>query len=106
MTWRWTVSFSFRISMSWISTSIISSSMANIPGLVAASGQFLQKSILVDTKVKALYDKVQDAPKEFESQRCELESLQRIVATVRDDFSVQTTGVKTTIQKCTVASEK
>lgn len=80
--------------------------MAEIPGICAASWQFLQKSILFDTKVKALYDKVQDAPEEFESQRYELESLQRFVATVRDDSSVQTTGIKTTIQKCTVVSER
>ncbi|KAH6997204.1 hypothetical protein EDB80DRAFT_814338 [Ilyonectria destructans] len=80
--------------------------MAEIPEICAASWQFLQKSILFDTKVKALYDKVEDAPEEFKSQRYELESLQRFVATVRDDCSVQTTGIKTTIQKCTVVSER
>lgn len=73
-----------------------------MPHLGSSSG----KSILPDTKVKALYDKVQVAPEEFKSQRYRLESLQRFAVTVRDDFSVQTMGMKTTVQKPTVVSER
>ncbi|KAH6971714.1 hypothetical protein BKA56DRAFT_693324 [Ilyonectria sp. MPI-CAGE-AT-0026] len=63
-------------------TRVTSISMAKIPGICAASWQLLQKSTLSDIKVKVLYDKFQDAPEEFKSQRYELESFQRCVVTL------------------------
>lgn len=49
--------------------------MAEIVGLVAASGQFLEESIKIVKLSKALYDKVQDAPEEIELWRSQISRL-------------------------------
>lgn len=74
--------------------------MAEIVGLVAASGQFLEESIKIVKLSKALYDKVQDAPEEIELWRSQINRLQELVTDVRDSPTLHTAQINATIEDC------
>ncbi|KAF4981704.1 hypothetical protein FZEAL_2506 [Fusarium zealandicum] len=74
--------------------------MAEVVGLVAASGQFLEQSIKIIKFSKALHDKIQDAPDEIEAWRSQMTRLRELVQEICDTPSLQTTNISDTIKDC------
>lgn len=56
--------------------------MAEVVGLVAASGQFIEESIKIIKIAKAARDKYRDAPKEIDNWQQQVESLQQLVESI------------------------
>ena len=63
--------------------------MAEVVGVVAAAGQFIQQSNKIVLFIKAVHGKVQDAPAELKVWRQEIEELEKLVSNVRDSPALQ-----------------
>lgn len=79
--------------------------MAEVVGLVAATGQFIEQSIKIIELSKLVRDKYKDAPQEVENWRRQIESLQKVVETVRGSSALQVSEVNCTIDQCKSAGD-
>ncbi|KAM0558091.1 hypothetical protein ACHAPJ_005258 [Fusarium lateritium] len=73
--------------------------MAEVVGLVAASGQFVEQSIKIVKLSKKIRDKFNDAPQELEGWREEIESLQKVVHRIQTTPALQIKDVKPIINQ-------
>ncbi|KAJ3543358.1 hypothetical protein NM208_g3618 [Fusarium decemcellulare] len=74
--------------------------MAEVIGIVAASGQFLEQSIKIVNLSKRLLDQIQDAPRDIAAWREELLGLQKLVAAIETSPALQVDDLEPIINKC------
>ncbi|RGP73575.1 hypothetical protein FLONG3_6312 [Fusarium longipes] len=79
--------------------------MAEVVGLVAAGGQFVQQSIKIIQLSKKIRDKYKDAPQEVQGWQHQIETLQKVVENVRQSPSLQVEDVSSTIEQCKSVSD-
>ena len=81
--------------------------MAEVVGLVAAAGQFVEQSIKIIKLSKALYDKVQDAPEELKGWGQEIEEVQKVVISIENAPALRRSDTaKATIDHCNSVSNE
>ncbi|CAM1507445.1 Fc.00g070860.m01.CDS01 [Cosmosporella sp. VM-42] len=81
--------------------------MAEVVGLVAAAGQFVEQSIKIIKFSKALYDKVQGAPEELQKWRQEIEEVQKLVTSIEDSPALRgSETTKASIDRCNSVSNE
>ncbi|KAJ4258829.1 hypothetical protein NW762_007916 [Fusarium torreyae] len=73
--------------------------MAEVVGLVAASGQFVEQSIKIVKLSKRIRDKFKDAPQELEGWREEIDSLQKAVHKIQTTPALQVDDIKPIINQ-------
>ncbi|KAF4450039.1 ankyrin repeat [Fusarium albosuccineum] len=74
--------------------------MAEVVGIIAASGQFLEQSLKIYSLSKKLLDQINDAPKEIEEWRDELQGLQKLVAAIETSPALQTDDLEPIVNQC------
>jgi hypothetical protein len=79
--------------------------MAEVIGLVAAGGQFIEQSTKIIKLSIKVRDKYKDGPKEVASWQHQIESIQKVVENVLQSPSLRTNDVKFTIDQCKSASD-
>jgi hypothetical protein len=79
--------------------------MAEVVGLVAAGGQFIEQSVKIIKLSKKVRDRYKDAPKEIEGWQRQIESLQKVIKTVCQSPSLQIRDVSSTINQCKSVSD-
>ncbi|KAJ4013730.1 hypothetical protein NW766_005969 [Fusarium irregulare] len=77
--------------------------MAEVVGLVAASGQFIEESIKIIKIAKAARDKYRDAPKEIESWQQQVENLQKLVESIPPSLR-DVKEITSTVDRCKAIS--
>ncbi|KAF5004190.1 hypothetical protein FDECE_9328 [Fusarium decemcellulare] len=80
--------------------------MAEVVGLIAASGQFIEQSIKIVQGIKTVYDKIQNAPEEIQSWQSQISSLKELTNEVKATPSLQTPGIGDTIKQCDQVSKR
>ena len=74
--------------------------MAEVLGIMASSGQFLEQSIKIVKLSKKLYDNIRDAPSDIQKFRDEIEQLRTLVDSTKTSPSLQVDDLKPTIDRC------
>lgn len=77
--------------------------MAEVVGLVAASGQFIEESIKIIKIAKAARDKYRDSPAEIEKWQRQVESLQKLVESIPPSLQ-DVKEVTFTVDRCKAIS--
>ncbi|KAM0354394.1 hypothetical protein ACHAPU_001438 [Fusarium lateritium] len=80
--------------------------MAEVLGIVAASGQFVEQSIKIVKLSKKVRDKFKDAPQELEAWRNELEILQGVVDKIYNTPALLDKDLENIIAQCTRIGDK
>ncbi|KAH7198798.1 uncharacterized protein B0J16DRAFT_298485 [Fusarium flagelliforme] len=79
--------------------------MAEVIGLIAAGGQFVEQSVKLIKLARSTREKYRDTPKEIENWQQQLESLQKIVDSIRQTPSLHNADeVKSTVDRCNTIS--
>jgi predicted RNase H-like nuclease (RuvC/YqgF family) len=77
--------------------------MAEVVGLVAAGGQFIEESIKIIKIAKAARDKYRDAPKEIENWQQQVESLKALVESIPPSLR-DAKEIVSTVDRCKAIS--
>lgn len=79
--------------------------MAEIVGILAASGQFLEQSIKIISISRKLYQNIQETPKDVQAWRQEIEHLQQLVITIEESPALQVDELKPILDQCQATSD-
>lgn len=74
--------------------------MAEAVGVTAAAAQFSELSIKIIKAVKAIHDKLTDAPSEIQDRLHEIEDLQKLVAEVKRYPELQNPDTTSIVKSC------
>lgn len=77
--------------------------MAEVVGLIAAGGQFIEESIKIIKIAKAARDKYRDAPTEIHNWQQQVESLQQLVESIPPSLRDEK-GIVSTVDRCKAIS--
>ena len=80
--------------------------MAEVVGIVAASGQFIEQSAKIYKLTKRFRDQLRDGPEEIGAWRTELQHLESLITQIKNSPSLQVDDLEPTINQCNSVSGK